>query len=98
MFASSGTGLGPKQLKGGLQLLPGFVLTALLLGIDGRTAGYSWPMRVAVAIIGGALVGMPGAKLLHDTAQRVGRRLLGGSKVVRSDPGNSALDGAARQS
>jgi hypothetical protein len=92
------TGLGPKQLKGKLQLLPAFVLTSLLLGLDCRTAGYSWPMTVAVAVIAGALVGMPGAKLLHDTAQRVGRRLVGGSKAVRSDPGNSALDGAARQS
>ena len=75
------TGLGPKQLKGKLKLLPAFVLTTLLLGIDCRTAGYSWAMTVLVALIGGALVGMPGAKLLHDTAQGVGRRLLGGTST-----------------
>ncbi|MBN1608028.1 MAG: hypothetical protein JW940_15445 [Polyangiaceae bacterium] len=71
------TGLGPKLLKGRLQLLPGFLLTTLLLGMDCRAAGYSWLMTVAVAIIGGALVGTPGAKLLHDTAQGVSRRLVG---------------------
>jgi len=71
------TGLGPKQLHGRLQLVPGLVLTVLLLGVDCRTAGYPWPTTIAVALIGGALVGMPGAKLLHDTAQGVGRRLVG---------------------
>jgi hypothetical protein len=71
------TGLGPKQLPGHWRLLPSFLLTAVLLGIDCRTAGYTWPVTIGVAIIASAVIGAPAGKIVHDVAQRVGRRTLG---------------------